>query len=150
MMCAPADMNIEKDVLEVLNTADNFTVSGGKLMLNGGRRTPLAVFAEMSTNPVLNKYWTLKELNGKPVTMVATQQKELGFILRSNGTITGFAGCNNFFGNYTLTGKNGISVAENLGMTMMACPDIAVDERAFTGLFHNAATYEISGNKLFL
>lgn len=150
MMCAPYDMNIEKEVLEVLKAADNFTMSDGKLMLNVGRRAPLAVFVEMSKKPVVNKYWTLTQMNGKPVQMAANQEKAQGFMLSSNGKITGFAGCNNFFGTYNLSEKDGINVADNIGMTMKACLDVKIDEQGFTNLFRKAKRYEVKGKTLTL
>lgn len=150
MMCAPADMNVENQLLDVLKTADNFTLNNGKLMLNVGRRAPLAVFVEMDSNPVLNTFWSLKEMNGTAVTPAANQEKEQGFMLRSNGKITGFAGCNNFFGSYSLSGKNSISFDDNMGMTMMACPDITVNEQEFSNLFRKAKRYELKGNMLQL
>ena len=150
MMCAPYEMNIEREVMDVLKTADNFTVSGGKLMLNVGRRAPLAVFTEMSKDPALNKFWSLREMNGKKVMMSPNQEKEQGFMLRSNGKITGFAGCNNFFGTYTLSGKNGISVDKNLGMTMKACPDVKVNEQMFAKIFTQANNYQVKGKTMML
>lgn len=38
-----ADMPYESDFLEALNTADNYTLSDGKLSLNKARMAPLAV-----------------------------------------------------------------------------------------------------------
>jgi len=150
MMCAPADMNIEKDVLEVLNTAGNFTLSDGKLMLNVGRRAPLAVFAEMSTNPVLNKYWKLTVLDGKPVTMEAAQEREAHFILRSDGSISGFGGCNGFSGSYELKDNNRILFNENMAVTMRTCTELKMDERAYLNVFHNADSYTLNGDTLHL
>lgn len=150
MRCSPYDMNVEKEVMEVLKTADNFTMNNGQLMLNVGRRAPLAVFAEMSKNPVMNTYWSLKELNGKKVMMTPNQQKEKGFMLRSGGKITGFAGCNTFNGNYTLSGKNTITFNPNMAMTAMACPDVKLDEQAFVNIFKTANNYQVKDNTLIL
>jgi|GEM_PF-1537875 len=148
MMCDPYDMKIENKVLEVLKSADNFTVNDGKLMLNVGRRAPLAVFAEMSKNPIMNKYWKLKEINGNKVTVAPNQEKEQGFMLRSNGKITGSDGCNNFFGSYTLSTGNKISIGDNLGSTMKACPDAQLDEKEFSNIFKNVKNYDLKGNTL--
>ncbi|SEW04649.1 META domain-containing protein [Kaistella antarctica] len=150
MMCAPYDMNVEKEVMDVLKTADNFTLNNGQLMLNVGRRAPLAVFAEMSKDPALNTYWSLKELNGKKVTMVPNQEKEQGFMLRSGGKITGFAGCNSFSGNYTLSGKNTITFNPNMAMTKMACPDVKLNEQTFANIFKNANNYQVKDKMLIL
>lgn len=150
MMCDSYDMKIENEVLEVLKTADNFTVNDGKLMLNVGRRAPLAVFTEMSKNPVMNKYWELKEMNGNKVTMAPSQEKEQGFMLRSNGKITGSDGCNNFFGSYTISAGNKISIDDNLGSTMKTCPDVKFNEKEFSNVFKDAKNYDLKGNTLIL
>lgn len=150
MMCAPYDMNVEKEVMNVLNTADNFTLSNGQLMLNVGKRAPLAVFVEMSKNPALNTYWSLKELNGKKVMMKPNQEKEQGFMLRTGGKIIGFAGCNNFFGSYTLSGKNTINFNTNMGMTKKACPDVNLNEQTFLNIFKTANNYQVKDNTLIL
>lgn len=150
MMCDRYDMKIENEILEVLKTADNFTINDGKLMLNVGRRAPLAVFVEMSKNPVINKSWKLKEMNGNKVVMVPNQDKEQGFMLRSNGKITGSDGCNTFFGSYKLSDGNKISINENLGTTMKACPDMKLNEKEFFNVLKNAEKYDLKGNTLML
>ncbi|RCU44722.1 META domain-containing protein [Chryseobacterium lacus] len=150
MMCDRYDMKIENEMLEVLKTADNFTINDGKLMLNVGRRAPLAVFVEMSKNPVINKSWKLKEMNGNKVVMVLNQDKEQGFMLRSNGKITGSDGCNTFFGSYKLSDGNKISINENLGTTMKACPDMKLNEKEFFNVLKNAEKYDLKGNTLML
>ena len=150
MMCAPYEMNVEKEVMEVLKTADNFTLSNGQLILNVGRRAPLAVFAELSKDPALNTFWSLKELNGKKTMMVPNQEREQGFMLRSGGKITGFAGCNTFTGNYTLSGKNTITFNPNMAMTSKACPDVKLNERTFVNIFKTANNYQVKDNTLIL
>ena len=150
MMCEPFDMNVEKGLMDVLKTADNFTLNNGQLMLNVGRRAPLAVFAEMSKDPALNTYWSLKELNGKKVMMVANQEKEQGFMLRSGGKMTGFAGCNSFSGNYTLSGKNTIKFNSNIAMTTKACTDVKLNEQTFVNIFKTANNYQVKDNTLIL
>lgn len=150
MMCAPYDMNIEREVLDILKTADNFTINNGQLMLNVGRRAPLAVFTEMSKDPALNRFWKITELNGKKVMMKVNQEKEQGFMLRSGGKITGFAGCNTFMGNYTLSGKNTIKFDNNMAMTMKACPDTNVNEQEFVNIFKKANNYQVKDNTLIL
>ena len=150
MRCAPYEMSVEKEVMEVLKTADNFTLSNGQLMLNVGRRAPLAVFAELSKDPALNTFWSLKELNGKKTMMVPNQEREQGFMLRSGGKITGFAGCNTFTGNYTLSGKNTITFNPNMAMTSKACPDVKLNERTFVNIFKTANNYQVKDNTLIL
>ena len=150
MMCAPAEMAMETKVLEMLNTTDNFTISEGKLMLNVGRRAPLATFIAMSENEIVNKYWKLKTLEGMAVTMKPNQEKEQFFMLRSDGTVSGFAGCNLFNGEYEIMKGNRISIKRNMAMTLRACPDVNVDEMAFMNIFDQADNYTINGDVLQL
>ena len=150
MACPEMEMEMERQVLELLNTADNFTIDNGKLMLNIGRRAPLATFNAMSDNEILNKYWKLIKLEGAPVQMAANQEREQYFMLKSDGSISGFAGCNQFNGQYELTEGNRISIDKNLAMTLKACPDVDVDESAFMKVFDQTDNYTINGDTLSL
>lgn len=150
MMCAPQQMEIERQLLEMLNTADNFTLNEGILSLNVGRRAPLATFVVMSDLAIVNKYWKLIELDSKPVVMVENQEREQYFLLRSNGSVSGFAGCNRFNGHYELTDANTIKFNPNMAMTMMACPDVAINESEFMQVFQLTDNYSIENDTLKL
>lgn len=150
MSCSPNEMALESEVLELLNTANNFTIENKKLMLNIGRRAPLAIFCEMSSNEIVNKYWKLIKLEGKPVTIAKNQEKEQYFQLNSSGVITGFAGCNFFNGQYELSAGNKIRFNENMAVTMKICPDVDVQESDFLKVFQLADNYTINGDTLEL
>ena len=150
MICPEMEMALESQVLELLNTADNFTIDSGKLMLNIGRRAPLATFNVMSDNEIVNKYWKLTKLEGDAVQMAVNQEREQYFILRSDGSISGFAGCNQFNGQYELLNGNHISFNDNMAMTLQACPDVDVDESAFMKVFRLTDSYTINGDTLSL
>jgi heat shock protein HslJ len=150
MACPEMEMALESQVLEILNTTDNFTIDSGKLILSIGSNTPLATFYEMSDNEIVNKYWKLKKLEGNILHMAANQEREQYFILRSDGSITGFAGCNQFNGQYELTEENRIAINENLAMTLRACPDVDVNESAFLKVLVLADNYTINADTLSL
>lgn len=133
---------------QMLETANNFTISGNKLMLNVGRRSPLAVFVKVEKNEIVNKYWKLKELEGKEVKMADNQEREQYFILREDGTITGFAGCNQFSGNYSLDMSKSRIKFENMLSTLRACPDVNVDEAEFLEVFNLTDNYTMVADKL--
>ncbi|TXK26211.1 META domain-containing protein, partial [Pontibacter qinzhouensis] len=61
--------------------------------------------------------------------------------------VKGFAGCNNFFGTYTL--KNDRLALERLGSTRMACPDMEV-ENYLMKVFGTVTSYKIAGDLLTL
>ncbi|WP_089820137.1 META domain-containing protein [Kaistella treverensis] len=144
------DQNFENEMTKALEDAANFIFEDGKLMLSGEDRSPLATFKKISHPEVTNKYWKLVQLDGKAVTMEASQQQEQYFILRSDGTVNGFAGCNNFTGAYQINEGNRIRFDENMAATMRACPDLGFNERGFLEVFRLAESYTVSGDTLHL
>ncbi|MDD4149765.1 MAG: META domain-containing protein [Bacteroidales bacterium] len=150
MACPEMEIELESKVLDLLNTCDNFIIEDGKLMLNAANKESLATFCIMSDDEIVNKYWKLVELEGETVQMDANQEREQYFILRSDGSISGFAGCNHFTGQYELSEGNRISIKENMAMSLMACPDLDIDESAFMQVFELTDNYTIEGDVLNL
>ncbi|HCY00908.1 MAG TPA: heat-shock protein [Bacteroidales bacterium] len=147
---ACSELVLETQVLKMLNTVDNFTIDNEKLMLSIGSGKPLATFHRMRDDAIVNKYWKLKKLGDQEIKMAKNQEREQHFTLRSDNTISGFAGCNHFSGSYELKEENRIVFNENMAVTMMACPDVEVNERAFLKVFKQADNYSIDGDTLFL
>ena len=71
-------------------------------------------------------------------------------ILRSDGSLSGFSGCNIFNGQYELMKGNRISFKSNMASTMKACPDVNIDESRFLQIFETADNYTINGDSLSL
>lgn len=149
MACRDKEMEMERQILKMLKTTNNFSFENGKLIFNSGG-SQLAVFHEMSNHEIVNKYWKLKILEGDSVTMAANQEREQYFTLSSDGGISGFAGCNHFSGNYELSQGNRISIHENLAITMKICPDLDIDESAFLKILILSDNYTLNGDVLFL
>ena len=100
-------------------------------------------------NVITDKYWKLITLDGKPVTMVDGQEKEVYFTLKSNdNTISGFAGCNNFNGTYELEEGNRIKFG-TIATTMKSC-DGVTDEHALLKVFDQADNYTLVDDDLSL
>ena len=150
MACPSSDFN-ESDFLEIFGMADNYRITGDRLELNVGRRAPLAIFKRVTNNePITEKYWKLKTLEGKNVQMVDNQEKEIFFMLKNEeNRVTGFAGCNTILGSYTLEEGNRIRFS-NMGSTMMACPDVDLRESDFLKIFELVDNYTINGDELSL
>ncbi|WP_414980627.1 META domain-containing protein [Congregibacter sp.] len=75
----------------------------------------------MSTATLPTTYWRLLSINGQ---CLATPEgaREIHLVMRdSDGSVSGFAGCNRFKGSYTIDG-NALSFTP-LASTMMACPE---------------------------
>lgn len=149
-MCLDAKIN-EAQILDIFNAADNYSFTNGQLELNRAKMAPLATFKkiEMDENPVIEKYWKLKTLAGKTVTMAENQEREICFTLKNDGRVIGFAGCNTINGEYTLEEGNRIRF-KNMATTMKACPDVNVDEQAVLEVFNTADNYTINDDVLNL
>ncbi|SHF78618.1 Heat shock protein HslJ [Salegentibacter echinorum] len=150
MACPENEIN-EQEVLDVFNKTDNYTVNGNKLMLNIGKRAPLAVFKKVAPkDKIVEKYWKLKKLEGKEVTMANNQEKEIFFMLKANDNrLQGFAGCNSLSGSYKLEDAQRISFSY-VATTMKSCPDVSVNEAEFLKVFEQANNYSINGDELTL
>jgi heat shock protein HslJ len=101
-------------------------------------------------NPITEKYWKLKTLQGKNIEMVANQEKEIYFILKiAENSVVGFSGCNTFGGTYTLEKENRIRFTQMLS-TLKVCPDVAINESEFLKVFELADNFTINGDILNL
>lgn len=98
---------------------------------------------------IFDTKWKLVELNGKPVENNPDKDKVCFIrIQQKDNRISGFAGCNSFFGTYELNQGNRI-IFSKLGSTMMACPNMAA-ETELLKVLETVNNYTISGNSLYL
>ena len=94
--------------------------------------------------------WELTQLEGAAVNQSDTDGKKIHFTLNSaDGKVNGFAGCNTFFGDYTLEDGNRIRFSK-LANTRMACPDAAINENEVLEVFRLADNYTINDGTLAL
>lgn len=97
---------------------------------------------------LVNTYWKLVVLSGRPVTLGAGN-KELHMVLNGEGgTVQGFSGCNSFRGTYVLTGNQLRFM--RMGSTMRACVDGMEQEAGFLKALAKSEFFEIRGDTLSL
>jgi copper homeostasis protein (lipoprotein) len=96
-----------------------------------------------------NTYWKLTELYGKTIQFTANGQGEPHLMLRPpERQMSGFSGCNGFFGLYR---KDGDQLSfENTGATMMACPFNPDLEKTFFNALQTTGHFKIFGEMLEL
>lgn len=99
---------------------------------------------DMSTNEIISGSYAVEQLENSEIT------KELTIDFDSKTKkVSGFAGCNRFFGTYSIDGSN-ISFSE-LGATRMMCEDeVNVIENKFFQMMAKINSYELSNGKLSL
>ncbi|NYT08248.1 MAG: META domain-containing protein, partial [Methanomicrobiales archaeon] len=115
MTCAePAGiMNQETLYLSNLEGAATFAIDGGLLMIYDSTGKTLLTYREGIPEPTPLSFegtpWSLGRYKAADGTMTAVLPGTTVTALFTGGNLTGSAGCNSFFGNYSLQGENGIS-----------------------------------------
>lgn len=99
-----------------------------------------------ATRQLDSKYWRLLSLMDSTKSVAGS--RDVHILFTDSNRVSGFAGCNGFFGNYSVTGDGKISCSE-LGATMMACQYMATETKLIQAL-QSAQTYTIQGDTLVL
>jgi len=98
--------------------------------------------------PLENTYWVLTELDGKPIATI-NEAKKLHVLLNPvTKTASGFAGCNQFTGEYWLAGKK-LSL-KNIASTRMFCQETMETETRFLQILQEVDEFKIKEHELFL
>src|SRR5262245_7269288 len=127
------------------NTLTQLDKSGNKI--TGELATKFVLTKEKYA--ILEKYWKLTELNGKPVTMDSTFRKEPHIIFKDeDNRFIGNGGCNNISGTYELGDMNRIKLSQAIS-TQMACPNMEVESQ-FLKVLTIADNYNLVGDMLVL
>lgn len=95
-------------------------------------------------------FWQLESLEGKDFSNFQNHDSKVGFtLLEDNNRVSGYAGCNHFFGNFKFEPGNRIRFSA-IGATKMACPDVGFNENEFLKIFGVVDNYTLNGNTLSL
>ncbi|SFR62337.1 Heat shock protein HslJ [Marinobacter daqiaonensis] len=91
------------------------------------------------TAPLTNTYWKLTALGGEEVAVPAGEPGEPHLILRDDGKVNGFSGCNRFVGEYTVQGEN--LLFDSMASTRMACPEDTYESRLYEAFASTAGVF---------
>ncbi len=97
--------------------------------------------------PLVNTVWELESISG--FTAEEGLRKTPTIVFETDKRYGGFAGCNTYFGEYTIEGANKISLGQ-AGMTMMACQPGMDTENKFVEVLRNVNGFKVSGHRLEL
>jgi heat shock protein HslJ len=89
-----------------------------------------------------DRHWTLIELRGQPVEPAEDGREAFLFLRAEDGRVHGNASCNRFNGGYAIKTGQRIDFGRNMAMTMMACPDMQL-EQAFIEVLQTADNYSL-------
>lgn len=104
---------------------------------------------QQATADLLDMYWVLTVLNGKPVAATPHNQREASLVLHSRDQrVSGSSGCNRIVGSYRLNG--GELTFAPLAGSMKACADGMDAEREFLETLPRVTGWRIAGVHLEL
>lgn len=105
------------------------------------------------TVPVqLTRYWVLTTMGIQDGTAVTHPTTEISLTFNSDGSLTGYDGCNNYFGSFTLTGMttpkgNGMTIS-NIASSKKYCETLAQQEAMYLAILGKTMAYNVNGNQL--
>lgn len=153
-MACPGEM-YETKFIAMLSGVTNWSIQNASLILWNGKNI-VARFegqAMEGTSLVLPKEilgsWDLTYISGKKITLKGLFPDKIPlmfFTAEKNDEVNGNAGCNSFLSKILLLKDNGISIAQPIAMTMMACP--GEGEKTFLATLNNINKYAIANNTL--
>jgi len=127
------------------NTLTQLDMQGQKV--TGERATDYVL--TKANYAIVEKYWKLTELNGKPVVMDSAFGREPHIILKDHDNrVNGFAGCNSLSGYYEVRSMDRISFSK-IATTKMACPKLDL-ETEFLKALESADNFNVNGDELIL
>jgi heat shock protein HslJ len=144
-------MDQEQAFILLLGAAQTYRLMGNELEISAADGTNVLHFSTQHL-PLENVRWLLDSINGRPLPdgvsanalftpagSPAAQGQE--------NSVTGSAGCNTFFGAYTLAGDT--LTAGPIGLTQMMCEELVMQvEQAFLAGLENIQGYQVIGNQL--
>jgi heat shock protein HslJ len=152
MSCEPEEkMQQEYQYLEMLGNVTTYTIEGNQLTLSTDDNVSLVYnVTEAPEFDLEGNTWTLTSfIEGEDVQSPLVNTTITAYF--EDGNITGNAGCNNYFGGYTID-DNKINISKPLGSTRRTCePEEKMQqEYQYLEMFGNVTTYTIEGNQLTL
>lgn len=144
-------MQQEQLYLEGLAAAETITIEGDTLIINYGFGQLYFEAQPTVVSSLEGSEWALDGLAKGDAVSVPAKVGEITITL-ANGQVSGFAGCNQFFGSYELDEAGGKLTFGPLGATRMACGEegVMADEAEFLELLGSAQQFSVDGNVLII
>ena len=154
MYCMGAGvMEQESAYLALLNQAVTVSSVNDRLTFADAQGMTILSFARIvppAPEPLVGTTWTLDSFFMTDAVSSVISGSTITAVFGEDGRVSGSAGCNNYFGAYTV---NGSSIAIGpLGSTRMYCggPGIMQQESTYLALLGRTEGFSISGNRLSL
>ena len=149
--CAEPIERQETAFLNTLSRARSFVISGGTLTLKSAGGQGLATF-KAQTQALAGTSWdVLAYNNGKQAVVSVLTETKLTAVFGKSGSLTGFAGCNDYNASYTTSAPK-ITIGP-VASTRKHCEQpagVSEQETSYLAALETAATYRVEGSRLEL
>ncbi len=152
MACQDAVMTQAGTYQAVLLQTASFHKIGGQLFLLDADGATLLVFALQETDLVGTQWEVISYNNGQQAVVSTLSGTTLTANFGADGTLSGIAGCNNYFASFESDGKSTITIGP-AATTRMLCSEpggVMEQEAAYLAALATAATYQITGDQLHM
>ena len=120
-----------------------------------GTRPPTMIVTAAPTPalPVqLTRNWALTTMGIQGGTGITHPTTDISLTFNPDGSLTGYDGCNNYFGSTTLTGittpkGNGMTIS-NIASSKKYCETLAQQENMYLAILGKTMAYNVNGNQL--
>ncbi|NYT07580.1 MAG: META domain-containing protein [Methanomicrobiales archaeon] len=152
----PGTMSQESLYLTTFQGASRFTIEGDILTIMDSNGKAILAYSRippgvLTPAPLIGTTWYLNSfVDAKGTIWTPGPMFPISLQLAGDGKLSGNAGCNNYFGSYTLSG-NSISIG-TLGSTVMSCNETGIMdlEATYLTVLPRMILYQVSGNELTL
>lgn len=155
MFCAEPEGTMDQETLYLaaLEAATTYEIKDDRLDFydDKGSRQLTFVAAKEEELPLVGTDWNLTSFHTADAVTSILNGSTIGALFAEDGQVSGSAGCNNYFGGYTLAGDS-LTVGP-LGASRMACsePDgVMQQETVYLSMLDSTASYVIDGATLTL
>jgi len=142
-------MDQENQFIDALLKVDNFEIFGDRLSLNYDDDVRSLDFREIqqSLSELAGTSWTLDSFRELDMMLLPVENTSIDLVFADDGTMSGSAGCNLFFGEFSTAG-NRVNFS-HIGTTKIACQeDVAQQEQRFLDGLENAETFLMENDRL--
>jgi heat shock protein HslJ len=152
----PGTMSQENLYLTTFQGASSFTIEGDILTIMDSSGKAILVYSRippgvLTPAPLTGTTWYLNSfVDAKGTIWTPGPMYPISLQFDDDGKLNGNAGCNNYFGSFTLSGST-ISIG-TLGTTAMFCgePGVMDLETTYLAVLPRMNLYQVSGNELTL
>ncbi len=151
MACAdPAVMTQEQQLLTNLAGVATYAIEDSTLVLSAADGSELATFSAGSSDLAGTTWQVTGVNNGQEAVVSSALTETLTASFDAGGQFSGFGGCNQVTGTYTITGTDGIEIGP-LATTMMACDEeVSALETQYVDALEASVTFDLAGGTLTL